>query len=241
MPDVRFNAEFWAERYDWVMNGEEWSAAWGSSSAQWFGTILPRIRSFVPAANILEIAPGFGRWTRFLATLCDDYYGVDISSKCIDYCRERFALPHMRFFVNDGTSLSMIPEKSVDFAFSFDSLVHADAPVIEGYVGQLISKLSPKGAAFIHHSNLGGLRAPAGELHMRDPSVSARLISEYVSAAGGQILCQEIVKWGGVEDLDCLSLFSRLGAYATTSRVATNRKFMDEAIYIRENIAPWNF
>ena len=30
------------------------------------------------------------------------------------------------YFVNDGRSLAMVPERSVDFAFSFDSLVHVD-------------------------------------------------------------------------------------------------------------------
>ena len=46
MPDVRFNAEFWAGRYDWALKGEEWSTVWGSSFAQWFGAILPRVHSF---------------------------------------------------------------------------------------------------------------------------------------------------------------------------------------------------
>src|ERR1035437_1617743 len=178
MPDVRWNAAYWAGGYDWSLKGEEWSTVWGSSSAQWFGAILPRIRCFVPTANVLEIAPGFGRWTRFLATMCDRYYGVDISTECVDQCRKRFSVSHMEFFANDGTSLSMIPDGSIDFAFSFDSLVHVDTSVIKAYVAQLISKLSPKGAAFIHHSNLAALESPTGEIHMRDPSVSARLFRE---------------------------------------------------------------
>jgi hypothetical protein len=49
----------------------------------------------------------------------------------------------------------MLNSGSVDFAFSFDSLVHAEADVIQAYVEQLASILRPGGAAFIHHSNLG--------------------------------------------------------------------------------------
>ena len=31
--------------------------------SQWFGLIFPRIHAFLPTGTILEIAPGFGRWT----------------------------------------------------------------------------------------------------------------------------------------------------------------------------------
>ena len=239
MPDVRWNKEYWTRRYDWSQKGEEWSSVWGSSSAQWFGSILPRIRSFVPTGSLLEIATGFGRWTRFLATLCDHYYGVDISPACIDHCRATFPVSHMEFFANDGTSLSMVPDGSIDFAFSFDSLVHADASVIKAYVVQLVSKLSPKGTAFIHHSNLASLCSPAGDLHARDQTVSAQLFRDCVSAAGGTLLRQEIVKWGQIENLDCLSLFSRFGAYDAKPEIATNNRFMEEALYIGTYIAPW--
>jgi len=49
----------------------------------------------------------------------------------------------------------MIQDKSIDFVFSFDSLVHAEAKVIEAYLNQLAMKLSQNGIGFIHHSNLG--------------------------------------------------------------------------------------
>jgi len=47
-------------KYDWKQAGEEWSQPWGSSAAQWAGTIFPRIRDCLPVGTILEIAPGFG-------------------------------------------------------------------------------------------------------------------------------------------------------------------------------------
>ena len=59
---------------------------------------------------------------------------------------------------NDGKSLAMVPDGSVDFAFSADSLVHAEADALEAYVHELARTLSPDGVAFIHHSNLGAYR-----------------------------------------------------------------------------------
>ena len=119
-------------KYDWKEAGEEWSQPWGSSAAQWTGTIFPRIRECLPADTILEIAPGFGRWTHYLKDYCNELWAVDKSSDCIEACRQRFAsVSHVRCVLNDGRSLSMIPDASVDFVFSFDSFVHPDRDVVE--------------------------------------------------------------------------------------------------------------
>lgn len=64
----------------------------------------------------------------------------------------------MRCYVNDGKSLAMVEDRSVDFAFSFDSLVHVEADVIAAYLNQLGKKLKPGGFTFLHHSNLESYR-----------------------------------------------------------------------------------
>ena len=112
-------------KYDWKDAGEEWSAPWGTSAVQWEHAILPRVRDYLPTGTILEIAPGFGRWTHYLKECCRELWIVDRIEECIEACRERFAADsHVRCYVNDGRSLSIIPGASVDFVFSFDSLVH---------------------------------------------------------------------------------------------------------------------
>ncbi len=57
VPTLEENFQTFEVRYDWPQQGEEWSAAWGSAEAQWYGTIFPRIHAFVPTGTILEIAP----------------------------------------------------------------------------------------------------------------------------------------------------------------------------------------
>ena len=121
MPDLHWNHATWNDEYGWEKDGDEWSAAWGSARAQWYGTIYPRVGSFLPANRILEIAPGHGRWSQFLLGQCDEYYGVDISANCIDICRRRFAAPgRVHFSQNDGRSLDMVPDDHIDFVFSYD-------------------------------------------------------------------------------------------------------------------------
>lgn len=121
MPTIVENLFVWDTAYDWSQSGEEWSGDWGSSRMQWYGSILPRIGAFVPADTILEIAPGHGRWTTFLKDLCKRLIIVDLSETCIDRCRHRFgSCSHISYFVNDGKSLEMVADGSVDFIFSFD-------------------------------------------------------------------------------------------------------------------------
>jgi ubiquinone/menaquinone biosynthesis C-methylase UbiE len=125
----------------------------------WRKSIYPRIKRLLPAATILEIAPGFGRCTAYLKNHCERLVIVDLSPKCIEACKRRFANEsNISYYVNDGKSLDMIADRSIDFVFSFDSLVHAQADVMEAYVKQLAVKLKPSGQGFIHHSNLGSYR-----------------------------------------------------------------------------------
>src|SRR5215213_5859531 len=103
MPDLEWNQALWNGTYDWSTSGEEWSFGWGGSEAQWFGSLYPRLHRWLPCANIAEIAPGFGRWTKFLIPLSTRYAGVDISDQCIQFCREKFSQTKNRsFYRNDG-------------------------------------------------------------------------------------------------------------------------------------------
>src|SRR5437762_673017 len=137
MPSIQDNLERWNLSYDWPSQGDEWSEMWGGASSQWFGTILPRVRSFLPARRVLEFGPGFGRWTKFLQGWCTELVLVHITPKCIKACRQRFAsLAHLRYHVNDGQSLAVVDDHSIDLAFSFDSLVHVESDVLFGYIAE---------------------------------------------------------------------------------------------------------
>jgi hypothetical protein len=81
---------------------------------------------------------------------------VDLWERCIEACKRRFeSESHSRFCVNNGKSLAMVSDNSLDFVFSFDSLVHAEIDVIDAYIDELSRKLTLSGIAFIHHSNIG--------------------------------------------------------------------------------------
>lgn len=237
MPSINENIKEWNDDYDWHLDGELWSKAWGGSAAQWYGCIYPRVRRFLPASVILEIAPGFGRWTEFLLPHCDTLIGIDVSPKCIEACRRRFA-DHRgaRFESNDGRSISMVADSSIDLAFSFDSLVHVEAEVIADYLGELARVLKPDGIAFLHHSNYGAYERSSRALAPIQPafrqlpsriqgglgragifrergngwrasSVSAARFAGLCDDAGMSCIGQELINWaGGALLLDCISV-----------------------------------
>src|SRR4051794_32353823 len=118
MPSIEENLS-WGN-YSWPEGGNEWSRDWGGIETHWHAAILPRIRRFLPTRRILEIAPGYGRWSSFLIDSADEYVGVDLNSECIAACLKRFVLKrHATFAKNDGKSLEAIADETIDFAFSF--------------------------------------------------------------------------------------------------------------------------
>lgn len=252
MPSVEDNKRAWDGTYSWAQRGDEWSSAWGGAAMQWYGTLLPRIHRFLPAGRVLEIACGHGRWTQFLKDRCSALVAVDLSRECVDACRERFsAWPHLEFHLTDGRSLDIVDDHSVDFVFSFDSLVHADTAVLDAYLAQLPRILTHDGAAFLHHSNLGEYQAryrrvrsvPLLEpvlrrlgvldrnLHWRDPEVSAARVAEMALRHGLSTISQEIVPWGTKRAyIDCFSTLVLPGsALARSNRVFRNAAFAREA------------
>jgi SAM-dependent methyltransferase len=235
--------------YEWIAAGEEWSEPWGGSAAQWFGSILPRIQTALPANTILEIASGFGRWSYYLKQHCNHLHLVEPDAQGMEACQRRFGSdPKISYHLNDGRSLEMIQDGAIDFIFSFDSLVHVRRETIEAYLSQFAAKLTGNGMAFIHHSNLGQFarsvsrRAWAlvskgkvvGADHQRDPEMTAELFRELCEHNGLKCLCQELVNWRGRRLIDCFSSVARKDSKwkAATGRFR-NPDFMLEARLIR--------
>ena len=241
MATIEENLQHWNEDHEWLSDVDEWSKPWGGATSQWFGTLLPRVRSYVPAPTILEIAPGFGRWTQFLRPLCTRLIVVDLSPRCIEACRKRFAAcSGIEYHVNDGRSLDAVPDGSIDFAFSFDSLVHVESDVLIGYFAQLSLKLTANGVAFIHHSNLREYVDPeSGQLvpgvenkHWRALSVSAAIVREACANYGLSCVSQEIVNWGKhMTDAITVVAMPR-SVWARDCVVMKNPAFMREAGYL---------
>ncbi len=253
MADVELNAAVWDSDWDWSSAGDEWSGWWGGTPAMWHGALLPRLHSFVPAGTVLEIAPGYGRWTQYLKDLCERLVIVDLAERCIESCRRRFEdATNIEYHVNDGRSLDMVSDGSVDLAFSFDSLVHAEADVLGAYLQELARVLAPDGVGILHHSVLGeyprltrlAYRTPEPvrrrltkrglmiDLYAwRAESVTAARFAQLCREAGLACVSQEKITWEhGPFTTDALSVFTRPGSrWERQPRVWRSRGFRAEA------------
>jgi cyclopropane fatty-acyl-phospholipid synthase-like methyltransferase len=163
----------------------------------------------------------------------------------MEACRRRFGKDaRLSYDLNQGDSLAMVPDGSVDFVFSFDSLVHVRPQTIQTYLSQLGAKLKPDGLAFIHHSNLGEYAASVlrrtrkGKVraadHQRDPEMTANLFRELSERDGLKVVSQELVNWRGRRLIDCFSVVARTASkWKERTRPLRNRDFMLEAQMIR--------
>src|SRR5262245_34586668 len=189
MATLAENRRAWAV-YHWYQDGDEWSRGWGTTAQLWYGSILPRIHPYLPCDHLVEIAPGHGRCTQYLHEHCRHLSVVDLVPECIAVCKKRFAqVARISYHVNDGLTLPMLKDGSVDFVFSWDSLVHAEADVLASYAAELARVLRPGGHGFLHHSNLGAVLAQlAGTAKSvndcsRDASMSAEQFRAFCAAS----------------------------------------------------------
>src|ERR1700733_8868286 len=209
MPSLPLNRRLWSS-YDWRQAGEEWSVNWGNTGTLWHGTLMPRIASCLGPVRVVELGPGYGRLTSYLKDHCASLVLVDIAANCIDFCCKRFAQDsRIEYVVGDGRSLEFLADGSVDFVFSFDSLVHADLDVITAYLGEIERVIKVGGRAFLHHSNLAAAGSPAfgtGD-HLRARDVSAERVRDVASKlATLHCQLQELISWDESSRLlDCIS------------------------------------
>ncbi len=235
MPTLQDNIDYWTKEYPWEDEGREWSNPWGGPETQWFGSIFLRIMNYLPVESILEIAPGYGRWTNFLHHHCTRLQAVDVSEKCISYCKNKFSSSgKLSFYLNDGKSLPMIAPGSIDFVFSFDSFVHFNQEIVNCYLAEIAEKLKDEGIGFIHHSNMGRHYHHINNEGWRSIDVSCKSFEEACKQQGLSCIWQEQVTWGANTEAltDCFSLFTKTKK-KIINHVIENFSFVHEAEWLR--------
>jgi ubiquinone/menaquinone biosynthesis C-methylase UbiE len=154
---VENNLRIWDRDYDWPADGDEWNgqaAHCGQDYALWKRALIdhflvPRLQ---PQATLLEIGPGHGRWARHIAGRCAMFYLADLSTSCLEYCRQLLGDQGLAYIPTNGRSLTGVPDASVDFAWSYDVFVHIGPQDTAGYLQDLARVLKPGGEAVIHHA-----------------------------------------------------------------------------------------
>ena len=223
MPSIAWNRQEWGRDHTWAALGDEWddlAQYCGQPYDEWKATLVETfIRPNRTRADVLEIAPGYGRWTEYLVDSARSVVLVDINENCLAACRQRFGhLQHVEYHVGNGSALPG-PNASRDFVFSFDALVHMDPPVVEAYVNEIGRILRPGGCAVIHHadkrqwsialvsvtSRIGligrGVQQVASQGRLRDDGnrshVTGQMVADWARSAG--LTVEQTRSWGSKE------------------------------------------
>lgn len=158
--NVEFNKKLRWDLYDWEDDGDErndmaeydWVSYedWKNSLINNF--ITPYIWKDV---NILEIAVWHWRWSKYLLQLYKNYYWIDISNECINFCKRKFSeYDNCNFILWNWVDLKNIESDSINFIFSFDSFVHISQDVFIWYIKEISRILAPNWICIIHHSGV---------------------------------------------------------------------------------------
>jgi SAM-dependent methyltransferase len=219
---VEWNRKIWTRPEVWeeYAGGEAWSSypsvpmvdgkILTTSREMWDKLLWPLLAPHLGGPpRVLEVAPGYGRCTRYLLEISKDMVIVDMCENCIAHCRERFkGEPRLSCHVNDGQSLPMIADHSVDLVFSWDSFVHINKAVTRGYVREFARVLSPEGVGLIHHSNAGAVNQERQIGYRSD--MTAELMAAYCRENNLSIIYQEKhypLEGGGYND--CITMFKK--------------------------------
>ena len=186
----------WWDRYDWSRSGEEWTEAAsdlrGIEPAEWKQTLLDGVlsRHIRSGGTIVEIGPGAGRWTEHLVPLAARLFLVDVSERCLDLCRRRFAdATNVEYHRVESPALSFLPDGSIDSVWSYDAFVHINPTDTDHYLGELARVLRPGGTGVIHHSGTYA-DADAARRALRS-HVTAEFFAELVRRRGLELVEQD--------------------------------------------------
>jgi ubiquinone/menaquinone biosynthesis C-methylase UbiE len=193
---------------DWFAEAE------AAIDAQWTKTIWPRIRG-ADFTTTVEIGPGAGRNSERLKDVASTLYLVDLNEYALARCRARFEAYRgpcdLRYVKTDGMSLPGIPDGSVTFVYSWDSMVHCDKTVMERYMKEFARVMKPGAKGFIHHANYGAReivldmgRAP----HFRS-NMSKHEFVRQATRHGLHVSRQDLLDWVEETSLDCISHFTK--------------------------------
>ncbi len=179
------------------------------------------INPWLPDLNdkvVVEIACGHGRIANQVIQKFSSMHMilVDINPDNIDFCTKRFSdVPGgedksiFSFINNNGVDLQDIKDHSVDFVYSFDSMVHFNFVLMKSYIDEVRRILKDGARAFIHFSNYGGVD---GASEITGPGIRGSMTNDamlHLLPSTYKIIHNEVIDWGGVKDLDAIIVFEK--------------------------------
>jgi ubiquinone/menaquinone biosynthesis C-methylase UbiE len=111
------------------------------------------LRPYISAhASVVEIGPGGGRWTRYMIAAAR-IYAVDYHQELLDELSSNFGGANITFVRNNGDDFPDVPDRGVDFVFSFGTFVHLDLEIIDRYLENMRRILRDEATVVLQYSD----------------------------------------------------------------------------------------
>ena len=189
---------------------EKWTTLFWNPKGQFL-----RLFERLDLSCTLELACGHGRHSEHLLATYGDgikrLYMTDILSSNVQHCMVRIGPNAITsFFINNGVDFHPIADNSLSAIFCYDAMVHFNKEVVRAYLNDAARVLKPGGKALFHHSNYSAKSTTPFHSNPQSRAyMSATLFREYGEEAKLIVLEQSIFPWGGVENLDALTLVQK--------------------------------
>ncbi len=204
--NVKVVASPWQESA-YYAEAEAWTHIFWSNSS-----LFLRLFRRLDLHATVELACGHGRHAERCAGECGTLTLVDVFDANLQRCKERLGLhSNIRFVHGNGYDFTGIESGQVTAIYCYDAMVHFSPDLIESYLKDAARILAPGGMALFHHSNHP---TPPGIVHYgQNPHarnhMTYDLFRELVERAELTILESQPLSWGGMPDLDRVSLLVR--------------------------------
>lgn len=158
--------------------------------------------------NVIELACGHGRHSELVAQKAKKLTLIDVFEENLEFCRNRLAqFDNISYLLGNGFNLQPVEDSSITAIFCYDAMVHFSMDIILSYLEETSRVLKTNGMALFHHSNYQG---PSLDHYGKHPHarniIDYVLFEEHVRNYGLSIISSTILDWGGVKDIDRLTL-----------------------------------
>lgn len=187
-------------------NAEKWTHLfWDEKSffKKFFDTLSKR--------TMIELACGHGRHAANAAVVAERLTVVDVIEENLLVCRDRLReFKNVSFKLGSGAEFPDTGANNTDSIYCYDAMVHFAPDIVKSYLKDTARVLRKGGCALYHHSNYAaGKDQEWGKNPHARNYMTRELFASLAEENGLEVMEQIVIPWGGVPELDCISLVGK--------------------------------